>query len=194
MIEELICLLFYLITEFINYTLTYGVIFQSPITKKKKTWFFSFLFVMVIHILTLYWGGLELSFNISIFTMIIVPICLLETRKIRNYLLYLFVVYMSTTVISCVSFILAVVLNVSESSVRKAGWLTVVCQMVPAFLLFCVFSYLKIRRKEEIQIQLGVWQHILILICLILNFPTCKPGGIACLLKQFNLINWYIDI
>lgn len=175
MTEKTVCLILYLSTEFINYTLTYDVIFQSPVTKQKRKWWFSFLGVFLIHFFVMYQGGLELAFNISIFTMIIVPICLLETKKIKNYVLYFFVVFMSTTIISCVSFILAVLLDVSESSVRKDSWLTVICQMVPAILLLCIFVYTKIRKKDEIRIQLGIWQYILIFICLLCIYGTLGP-------------------
>ncbi|MBQ3514007.1 MAG: sensor histidine kinase [Lachnospiraceae bacterium] len=175
MMEETICLALYLLTEFINYTLTYDVIFQSPVTKKKRNWLFSFLVVFLVHFFVMYYGGLELAFNISIFTMIIVPVCLLETRKMKNYVLYFFVVFMSATIISCVSFILAVLLDISESSVREDSWLTVIRQMVPAILLLCIFIYIKIRKKDEIQIQLGIWQYILIFICLFCVYQTLGP-------------------
>lgn len=162
----MICLILYLITEVVNYTLTYDVIFQCPVTKQKKRWIFSCLFVLLVHMIVLHYGGRELSFNISIFTMIIVPLCLLETRKIKNFLLYFFVVFMSATIIVCFSFILAVILQTSESSVMKDGWLSVLCQTVPMVILLGFYVYVKIRKKDEIRIQLGLWQYILIFICL----------------------------
>lgn len=166
MMEDIICLILYLITEFINYTLTYAIIFQCPVTKQKRKWLFSFLLVFFIHIITLFYGGMELSFNISIFTMVIVPIYLLEKKKIKNFLLYFFVVFMSATIIACFSFILAIILQTSESNIIKNGWLCLICQIVPMVMLLFLYAYIKIRNKDEIRVQLGIGQYVLIFICL----------------------------
>lgn len=184
MMEEVICLILYLITEFVNYTLSYDLIFQCPVTKQKKRWFFSCLIVFVIHMAVLYFCGMELSFNISIFTMIIVPLCLLESGKIKKFLIYFFVVFISATVISCSLFLLAGILQMPESRVRKDEWLMLICQAVPMVLLLLLYVYMKIRNKEEIRVQLGIWQYVLIFICL--RCITQSLGSIQ-LLSEGNL-------
>lgn len=49
----------------------------------------------------------------------------------------------------------------------KDGWLSVLCQTVPMVILLGFYVYVKIRKKDEIRIQLGLWQYILIFICLV---------------------------
>ena len=111
MIGDLMFILVYLVTEFLNYILGYKVVFGATVTKAKSRWLAAILLVLVLHLLLYLAMGKEMSCNVSMVSMLVIPFLLLKPVMKRNIILYPFIVIGVSVIGVCASFILATVLG-----------------------------------------------------------------------------------
>ena len=146
--ENIIFLLLYLLTEFVNYLLAYEVFFQSKITKKRRNWIIAVGIVLFIHGFLLLWRGIAASASMSLFTMTVIPLLLLRPKERKNIFLYPFIVIATSIIAVCFSFIIAFFKGIPEAIVIKDSLATIICQGVPAIVLILLCLY---RRKKGIK-------------------------------------------
>ena len=88
--QELIVLIAYLLTEFATYILAYKVIFQKKINRNIINWIIVTVLVGTIHGVTYAYAGLYNAISISMFSMVVIPLMLLEKREKEGLLPDLF--------------------------------------------------------------------------------------------------------
>ena len=140
-------LLVYLFTEFFNYTLTYVVIFHTPLLRLKKVWMSVIVILYLFHLLIMQYVDIEAASAISIITMIVIPTFLLETRKIEYFLLYPFIVIGSSVIGVSFSFLFATILNIPEYIIARGNWYTILCQSIQSIVLIILEGYRKLKKK-----------------------------------------------
>lgn len=168
--EDVIWLLVYLTTEFLNYILAYVIIFGESLSKNKKNWSVGVGLILVIHFLILYCYGAYAADASSLFTMIVIPVFLLEIRKKKNFLLYPFVVIGTSVIAISISFLIALVIGVPDYVVRKDNLMISICQGIPTLILLIFYIYRKFKGYKQIQVYLGVSQYVLFYIGAICSF------------------------
>lgn len=159
--EDIIYLTLYLVTEMLNYLLAYRVIFQVEITRDKRRWAVGIISLLIIHFVTMYLYGENISESISLVTMIILPICMLENIEKKNFIIYPFIVMGTTNIMISITFLCAIFCEMSESQILESNLLRVLYQCIPTILMLILEGYRKCKKKSLIQIQLGRQQYFL---------------------------------
>ncbi|MCM1256436.1 MAG: GHKL domain-containing protein [Roseburia sp.] len=159
--EDIIYLTLYLVTEMLNYLLAYRVIFQAEITRDKRRWVVGIVSIVLIHVVLMLLYDEKISETMSAVTMIILPICMLENREKKNFIIYPFIVMGVTSIIISFSFLYAIFFKVSEFDILENDFLNLLCQCMPILMMIILEGYRKYKKKSLIQIQLGRQQYIL---------------------------------
>lgn len=160
-IGSIVYLCVYLVTEIVNYALSYHCFFRVPFNKNKKTWIITILVCMTIHMLIAFRMSLYDATSFSAFTMIMIPVFLLTGERKRRYGLYPFVVFLSSSVAVCVSCFLSVIFQMNINDVVNHPTLNLICQVIPSGLLCIVYVYQKMSKKPVIEFWIGTKQYIL---------------------------------
>lgn len=202
MMKDVIYLCAYLATEFINYLLVYGIIFQAEITKRKGGWAAALSVIAILHLAVLHYAGFDDASAMSCLTMLVVPLFLMEEREQKWFLLYPFVIAGTAVVITSISFLFGILMDIPEYNITYDGKILLLCQCVPTVAMFIVWGYRKIRKYQPIEVQLGLQQYLLFYLgvfCLMLmmssmqslsngdlsqqNINTCGLGiSVACII------------
>lgn len=173
--KDMIYLLVYLFTEFFNYTLAYVVIFHAPLLRKKKIWTLFVVILYIFHLLIMQYVDMEASNAVSIITMLVIPMFLLETRRMDFFLLYPFIVIVSSVIGISFSFLLATILNIPEHNIAMGNWYTILCQSIQSIVLLIIAGYRKIKKKDNFQVSLDWKQYVLFYIVVVSLFFMLAP-------------------
>ncbi len=168
--EDIIYLTLYLITEMANYLLAYRVIFQAKISKDKKHWIVGIVSIFLLHYILMYVYGELVSNSLSAVTMILLPICFLGKRELKNFVIYPFILMGTTNIVISFTYIFAIILNVSEASILENYSLGLVCQSIPFCMMLVLEGCRRWKKKDLIQIQLGRQQYLLFYIGVLCTF------------------------
>ncbi len=159
--EDIIYLTLYLITEMANYLLAYRVIFQAEITKDKRRWGVGISSLIIIHLLIMIIYGENISESLSIITMIMLPICILQKREKKYFIIYPFIVIGTSNIMVSMTFLCALLFKASEFKVLENDTLRIFCQCIPIILMLGLEILNKRNKKKLIYVQLGRQQYIL---------------------------------
>ena len=108
----------YIISDFVLYILAYRVVLHARVNAQKILWILAICMLTLIHAVIYRIYGERWTTNLTLFSMLVIPILLFDRSQIRqNILLYPFVVIESSVVTICISFILAAVTGVSEHDI-----------------------------------------------------------------------------
>lgn len=175
MLNDIVWLMGYLLTEFFNYSIVYYVIFRVSISRSVKKWFLSIGIIYCVHFILLKLMGKEATSALTLFTMIVIPFLILEPVERKNFLLYPFVVIGTSVIAMSVSFLLAVILKIPEHIIAKGNWYTVFCQVIQSILLIVLYGYRKIKKKEDYCVHLDWKQYVLFYIVVVCLFFLLAP-------------------
>ncbi len=167
---DIIYLTLYLLTEMLNYLLVYKVIFGAEITRNRKRVVLGIGAVFIIHFVLLAWVGKVNSETCSIFTMVLLPLLLLENREKKYFMIYPFIVIGTANLIVSFTFLFGVFFDVSGHYISEDYWFGLLCQCMPIFMMLILAGYRVYRRKKPIQVQLGRQQYILFYIGVFCSF------------------------
>ena len=173
--NNIVYLVIYLFTEFLNYTLVYVFIFHIKLKREKKTWVVIGCIVFIIHFFILQLGGLEATCAVSFFTMFLIPSFLLGSREMRNFLLYPFITIGSSIIGVSFSFLLATLLKIPEHIIVVGNWYTILCQCLQSIILIILALYVKIKNKDSYQVNLDWKQYVLFYVVAISLFFMLAP-------------------
>lgn len=168
--EDIIYLTLYLITEMANYLLAYRVIFQAEITKDKRRWGVGISSLIIIHLLIMIIYGENISESLSIITMIMLPICILQKREKKYFIIYPFIVIGTSNIMVSMTFLCALLFKASEFKVLENDMLRIFCQCIPIILMLGLEILNKRNKKKLIYVQLGRQQYILFYIGIICTY------------------------
>lgn len=178
MMKDVIYLCAYLATEFINYLLVYGIIFQAEITKRKGGWAAALSVIAILHLAVLHYAGFDDASAMSCLTMLVVPLFLMEERRIKNGFCFIpFVIAGTAVVITSISFLFGILMDIPEYNITYDGKILLLCQCVPTVAMFIVWGYRKIRKYQPIEVQLGLQQYLLFYLgvfCLMLMMSSMQ--------------------
>ena len=189
--QELIVLIAYLLTEFATYILAYKVIFQKKINRNIINWIIVTAVIGAIHSVTYVYAGLYNAISISMFSMVVIPLMLLEKREKEGLLLYP-IVLMGTAVFAVSgTYVMALLFDIPEYMLTEGSILTIVCQLVPVFILIVLYLYRTYKKKEVIRLEMDRRQYALFYIVII-----CSYLMLACmqLLSSNTLTVWESNI
>jgi len=158
---DIIYLTLYLLTEMLNYLLVYKVIFGAEITKNRKRWIKGIFCLYLIHFILLFQCDELTSRAMSAVTMLILPLCMLEKREKKNFIIYPFILMGTTNVIVSFTYLWAIVSEVPEYSILEDDNYKLFFQCIPFILMLLLEGYRKYRKKNTIRVQLGWQQYIL---------------------------------
>ena len=175
MIKDVIYLLMFLLTEFLNYILGYSVIFGMKLNKSKSSWITTIVAIIISHIVLLISFGIEVSCGVSFISMIIIPITLLRPVEIKNFMLYPFIVVGVSNIGVCISFIIAIMFNIPIHYIIDDSVMTVGCQSFSILIMFLFKLYRKFKNKENYEIYLDWKQYIILYAVVISLFLLLAP-------------------
>lgn len=158
---DIIFLLLYLVTEFINYLLAYIVFFSAGINLNKKRCVMTVAFIFLVHYALLYLLGYEAAVSMSVVTMAVIPLFVLEKAEKKYLLIYPFVVIGTSSFSIGFSFVISFLLGIPETVVMNDRIGTILCQCVPIILMLAIFVYVKGRQNYVVHLQMNFRQYIL---------------------------------
>lgn len=158
---ELLFLSVYLLTEFLNYLMAYIIIFQAQVNRNKHKVILSVIFVWLLHGIVLWRGGYDAATSLSVITMLVIPLSLLERIEKKYMLIYPFVVIATSAFSISFTFVVGLFMGIPEYLVLNDKWLSLFCQCIPIVILFGLFLYRKKRGYHSIQLKLGISQYVL---------------------------------
>lgn len=161
MIEDGIYLVIYLIAEVISYLLAYTVIFGSNMTRKKSRFFLVATILIPIHFILLRIVGMEGTTALLFFTLILVPLLLLEPLKKQNFLLYPFIVLGTSLIEVGLSFLFAVILYRQEYQLINNYRYSVLFEVIKISILLLVMLVKKCTKNEPYEVHLDWKQYLL---------------------------------
>lgn len=198
MIVSIVDIVIYLITETLNYVLGYVVIFNCKLTKNKSRWVIFVGLILTIHLIILYGCGIKTAESISVISMILIPFLLMDKLRVKHFLIYPFIIMsISVVAVSC-SFILSVILNISEYEITQ-NWLSVIiCEIIPVVLMIIIIIFRRIKNIRCIEIKLDWKQYMLfyiVTICtLLLIGPVQRLIYVTGYNNLYNLMGFIISI
>lgn len=170
MIREITILLAYLLTEFAIYLLAYKVIFQKRINRNVYNWMTVMIIIVIVHGGTYAYADLYYAMFISMFSMIVIPSFLLEKREKEGFLLYP-IVLMGTSVFAVSgTYVMALLFSIPEDMLTKGSLLTILCQMVPIFILIALQMYRHCKKKTTLRLEMDRQQYVLFYIVIICSY------------------------
>ncbi len=188
----------YLITEFTNYMLTYIVIFGANRTKSKKKIVLGLSILAIIHLGLLFFVNIETSSDLSMVSMLIIPLLFLKNSKKKLFLVYPFVVLGTSIIGISISFIMAVIFEIPYFEVIEGNIIKLICQSVPGIILLLIYIYRKFKGKRNIRISLDNRQYILfyiVSICLFLMIAPLQMMATEIITKKnINIIGCSISV
>ncbi len=173
--RDVICLLMFMLTEFLNYILGYTVVFGMKLNKSKSIWITTIIGIIILHIFLLFPFGMVISSRISIITMIIIPTILLRPLEIKNFMLYPFIVVGVSNIGICTSFIIAILFSIPIHNIIDNRVMTVGCQSFSILLMFLFNLYRKFKNKENYEIYVDWKQYIILYTVVISLFLLLAP-------------------
>ena len=174
MIREISILTAYLLTEFAIYIMAYKVIFQKRINCSVHNWMTVIIIIGIVHGITYVYADLYYAMSISMFSMIVIPSFLLEKRDKEGFLLYP-IVLMGTSVFAVSgTYVMALLFSIPEDKLTKGNLLTILCQMIPIFILIALQLSRHCKKKITLRLELSRQQYVLfyiviIIMCMILS-------------------------
>lgn len=109
------------------------------------------------------------------FSMIIIPFCLLEPLEKKNFLLYPFIVFGTSIIGVCISFIVSLILDVPEYIIAEGNWYTILCQCGQGLILFIFGKIKQDKKSESFEVYLDGKQYLLFYIVLVSLFLIIAP-------------------
>lgn len=195
MIEESIYLVLYLLAEVVSYLLAYTVIFSSNMTRRKSRFFFVIIILILIHFLFLHSVGMEGTTALPIFTMILIPVFLLEPLEKKNFLLYPFIIFGTSLMeVSC-SFLFEFVFDMTEHQIADNYGYSMLCKSIEIILLALIKVAKKHRKQESFEVHLDWKQYLLFNTVTFCLFFIIAPvqfllSGREMSLRQMSLMAW----
>lgn len=195
MIEESIYLVLYLLAEVVSYLLAYTVIFSSNMTRRKSRFFFVIIILILIHFLFLHSVGMEGTTALPIFTMILIPVFLLEPFEKKNFLLYPFIIFGTSLMeVSC-SFLFEFVFDMTEHQIADNYGYSMLCKSIEIILLALIKVAKKHRKQESFEVHLDWKQYLLFNTVTFCLFFIIAPvqfllSGREMSLRQMSLMAW----
>lgn len=195
MIEDSIYLVLYLLAEVVSYLLAYTVIFGSNMTRRKSRLFFVIIILISIHFLFLQFVGMEGTTALLIFTMILIPVFLLEPFEKKNFLLYPFIIFGTSLMeVSC-SFLFEFVFDMTENQIADNFGYSMLCKSIEIILLVLIKIAKKHRKKESFEVHLDWKQYLLFNTVTFCLFFIIAPvqfllSGEEMSLRQMSLMAW----
>lgn len=158
---DIIFLLLYLVTEFINYLLAYIVFFSAGINLNKKRCVMTVAFIFLVHYALLYLLGYEAAVSMSVVTMAVIPLFVLEKAEKKYLLIYPFVVIGTSSFSIGFSFVISFLLGIPEYMVVYDQKGSILCQCIPMFVLLTIFLKRKRQRNQGAKLRFDVQQYML---------------------------------
>ena len=163
-------LFIYLLTEILNYTMVYNIVFEMDINRSIKRWLLALSVIISFHMIVLYLTDATNSRGFSALTMMFLVGVIVSGDRLKKILLYP-VVYVGVGVIaSSMSFALGIMLDIPEYDVVKSSTMTLICQIVPIVLMLFVVLYRKANKYEKVQMQIDFKQYLIFYGCTIATF------------------------
>lgn len=114
--------------------------------------------------------GENISESLSIITMIMLPICILQKREKKYFIIYPFIVIGTSNIMVSMTFLCALLFKASEFKVLENDTLRIFCQCIPIILMLGLEILNKRNKKKLIYVQLGRQQYILFYIGIICTY------------------------
>lgn len=189
--EQLFCLLAYLITDFVIFSLFYSVVFDINLTKKAKNWIVSLIILLSVHMILFLKYDYEGSESFTIITMFIIPVFLLRPIKVKNFLLYPFIFMASSAMSICASFVVAVFLKRAEYELLTEMWSVLLFQTMLILILLMLYLYKRIKKDQDVVIDPDWKQYIVFYIVMFsVFFMLASIQALSDGVFSFRFINY----
>lgn len=166
----------YIISDFVLYILAYRVVLHARVNTQKIRWILAICMLTLIHAVIYRIYGERWTTNLTLFSMLVIPILLLDRSQIRqNILLYPFVVIESSVVTICISFILAAVTGVSEHDIVEDYSTSLLCQVLVIVLLLILGAIYRFNKQKIYTPKLDKYQFVIYYIVMISTFLIVAP-------------------
>lgn len=159
MIRDLFYLAVYLITEMILYSIAYCTVFNKKITRNYVKWIACIIAVVLIHIAIYVNTNLEYAMGITMITMAVIPLLLIEPFGIQNILLYPFIIISGSIFGIMFAFLMSVIIGRPEQYIVDSPVLTIFCQILCIVVWGLVYCAKRSKSNTE-EITLGWKQYL----------------------------------
>lgn len=148
--------------EMISLLLTYIIVFGAKLRKNKIIIFVTYLLGIAFQIIVYSVAKDDWDSIITTIYWIVIPLFWLEKRKKKWFALYPFI-YMDISFINVFySFIASLVLNIPEGQIISIGSVRIVYESGSIILLLAILLYIKLAKKEIVEVNLSWWQYALL--------------------------------
>ena len=161
MMEELIFIILYVISEYINDILGYTVIFRKKITKKPLNWIITISGILFFHVFLLEKYSLYDAAGPTIFTMVVIPILMIRPFEWTNLLLYPIVITGISTFAVASTFLFASVTKQPNHVVTEKIPVLIVSQGIPMMLMLLMCLYRKVCKVKISKLNLNWKQYVI---------------------------------
>lgn len=157
---NVLCMILYLITEFVNYLLMYLLIFQMSLNKKRGNWIISIFLVLSIHLIIWSFFSIYDATGITFLTMLVIPIFLIKGNLKKRFALYLFVIFAPSSISSCITFLLSILYHIPLVMAQLHFGILLSSQCVPTLLFLVLVIYSRKKQVTIIPVYIGKMQLI----------------------------------
>lgn len=187
MLRDVCYILIHLMLESMDYGLAYIIIFRISLNGKLRRYIIIYGILACVHIILLKKFGIEVSNAVSIVTMVVIPMFYFEVRDKKYFLLYPSIVFGSSVIGVCISYLATILFDISESEIICENGFTLVCEAIETLVLLLVYIYIRICKKEEMEIDLEWRQYLmfyLVVICLYLMIAPMQTFEIGDIVSE----------
>lgn len=175
MLIQSVYIVLYVLGEMITYLLTYTQVFGLKLRHNKLPFAVIFISLSIVHLLILQYVDFESATGMSIFTMLLIPLLLITPIKIKNFLLYPFIIIGIAVISLCASFIFSIVFDTNESQILQGNFYIVLVEYIPVLFLLILMLYKKRHGSQDYQVHLDKRQYIIFIIVVISLFMMLAP-------------------
>lgn len=156
-----IYLVLYLIVEVANYLLGYLVLFNFHIKKNIGNWVVAAMILLGIHFTVGFLSGAHTAHGISLFTMIVVPLFLVEENKKMGLGIYSLIWICVMSIPLTITFLLTYLLSADMKDMFTNQGMELALECVMICLLLAFSLYKKLTHSSTETIKIGRPQYIL---------------------------------
>lgn len=167
-------LLLYLLAEIINYTLTYMILFNVHITKKIYKILMGCGIIITFHLLIYYMGPRELTYDLTIITMLVIPWLLLDERRKEFFILYLFIYGLGSIVGVGTAFVRSLLLTKPIDEILEPGKENLICLLYQTVVMAVIFLCVRLWKNRSNGFRFSLSHYI---IFNVVAFVSCLGIG-----------------
>lgn len=153
-------MLLYVLTEVINFILANKILFGAQITKKINRILLGGGLIFGFHLIVYFGVSAEMSYDITMITMLIIPCMIFCERRREYFILYLFIYCLESIVGVASAFARSIVLAKPLEEIINSSREKLICQFIQMFILIVIYICTQPWKRSNARIRYRVLHYI----------------------------------